>query len=71
MQGTATAPAESKPRTALETSILVTLEAKPAWVPEIAKAAHATTAKTRNAVARLLDRGVIDITQRGFIALTK
>lgn len=51
----------------LEIRIVSTLS-KPAWMPEIAKSSGTSLIKTRNAVARLLDQGLIDITRKGFVA---
>lgn len=47
---------------------IVSALSQPAWMPEIAKTSGTTLIKTRNAVARLFDQGVIDITRQGFIA---
>jgi hypothetical protein len=55
----------------LELNIVKAVSSTPKWVPEIAKTSGVSLIKTRNAVARMFDQGVIDITRQGFIAAAK
>lgn len=55
----------------LELNIVKAVSNKPKWMPEIAKTSGVSLIKTRNAVARMFDQGVIDITRQGFIATAR
>ena len=55
----------------LEQNIVKAISNNPKWMPDIAKTSGTSLIRTRNTVARLFDRGVIDITRQGYIAAAK
>jgi len=56
-----------KPPTKLETNIVKAVSSEPKWMPAIAETSGVSLIKTRNAVARMFDQGVIDISRQGFV----
>lgn len=52
----------------LDQRIVSIVSSKPQWMPEIAKTSGVSLVKTRNAVARMFDLGVIEMTRQGFTA---
>jgi hypothetical protein len=55
----------------IELNIVKAVSKTPKWMPEIAKTSGVSLVRTRNTVARMFDRGLIDITRQGFIVAAR